>query len=109
MEFHSGLRSTGIIGTLHDSASVDLFSYQTTIDWGDGTSSSGTVKPSAAGLGPSNDHDVEGSHLYARAGTYTIRLHATDGPSIGDLSWHVDVSDPPALTTSVRTDRGRSG
>ena len=47
--------------------------YTATIDWGDSTSSAGTV--SGPNGGP---FDVSGTHDYAATGTYTISVHVAD-------------------------------
>lgn len=45
---------------------------QSTIDWGDGTSDTGTLVESAAG------GTISGSHVWDAAGDYTIRIELTD-------------------------------
>ncbi|HSH83476.1 MAG TPA: DUF5050 domain-containing protein, partial [Herpetosiphonaceae bacterium] len=60
------------------------------IEWGDGTSSPGTVSQSSgSGL-------VSGSHTYSVAGTYTLELTVTDGEGAADseVFQYVVVYDP---------------
>jgi hypothetical protein len=54
--------------------------FTATIDWGDGTTSPGTV------TGPSGGHfTVSGSHVYATGGPHTIKVHIVDdGSSTAD-------------------------
>jgi hypothetical protein len=47
--------------------------FTATIDWGDGTSSDGTV------AGGNGSYTVSGSHPYAADGPYTVRVHVVDG------------------------------
>ena len=60
--------------------------FTATIDWGDGTSSHGSV----AGSGGS--YTVSGSHAYAADGPYTVRVHVTDdGGSTADAASYLVV------------------
>ncbi len=53
--------------------------FMATIDWGDGTSSNGTVS------GSGGSYSVSGSHSYAADGPYTVRVHVADaGGSAAD-------------------------
>jgi hypothetical protein len=59
----------------------DTQTYQATIDWGDGTTTSGTV--SRSGLVVANipsyvPLDIFGNHTYAQPGTYEIHVSLTD-------------------------------
>lgn len=49
--------------------------YSATIDWGDGTTSSGTIFLRPAGMG---HFEVHGAHRYASAGTYTVTVTIVD-------------------------------
>ena len=51
--------------------------YTTTIDWGDATSSPGTIT-GGPGSGP---YTVSGSHTYTSTGTFTVTTQVTDHPS----------------------------
>lgn len=50
--------------------------FAATIDWGDGTSSAGTI--SGGGACSSFDYKFSGSHTYAAGGTYTVTVTVTD-------------------------------
>ncbi len=75
--------------------------YSATIDWGDGTTSSGTIQPDPKNLGR---YEVVGQHLYTEDGVYTDRIAITDtqgarptGPVVGTVT----VQDAPLSGTSV--------
>ncbi len=51
---------------------ADAGDFSARIDWGDGTSTAGTVSAAAGGF------DVTGSHTYAAAGTFTVTTSITD-------------------------------
>ncbi|MGH7138219.1 MAG: DUF4214 domain-containing protein, partial [Pirellulales bacterium] len=56
--------------------------FQATIDWGDGTTSSGTITVALDVLPPSVDRtiwSVYGSHTYAQPRSYSIRVSLTEG------------------------------
>lgn len=87
-----------------EDADGDLVSVS--VDWGDGTSSSGTPKP------PGQPHSF--NHTWPLAGTYTVTARARDehgavsGPSAAHL---LTITGPPAITLrtppylqNVRTD-----
>jgi predicted extracellular nuclease len=58
-----------------DADSLDT--HSATIEWGDGTSSAGTVtEPGAAGSGSGGT--VSGTHTYTAAGFYTVKVTVTD-------------------------------
>lgn len=57
-----------------------------TIDWGDGTSSTGTV------TGAGGSYTVNGSHTYSQDGPYTVKVHiADDGGSTADATTYLVV------------------
>jgi hypothetical protein len=58
--------------------------YAATVDWGDGTTSPGTIAADGAGF------DVNGTHVYAQLGPYTVTVHACDvGGACADASSNV--------------------
>jgi PKD repeat protein len=70
----AGTAFTGAVATFTDAAPLEAdASYSATIDWGDGTSSAGSI---AAGV-------VSGNHTYASAGspTLTVTVHDEGGAS----------------------------
>lgn len=68
-----GAVASGTVATFTD---PDIFAtaseYSATIEWGDGSSSTGTVS------GSGGSFSVEGSHTYAEEGSYTITVGITD-------------------------------
>ncbi|HEV3342297.1 MAG TPA: alkaline phosphatase family protein, partial [Pirellulales bacterium] len=68
---------TGQLATFIDTVDPndnDPFDYSATIDWGDGTTTQGTV----AGSGGAAGFSVTGSHSYANEGIHTATLTITD-------------------------------
>ena len=82
--FHAteGSAFTGVTATFTDTDANTASSYTTTIDWGDGQTSAGTVAPNAFG-----GFDVIGTHTYGEFGTYAyaVTVTAPDG-RIGNAS-----------------------
>ncbi len=75
--------SVGVSATFTDPDAGDT--HTATVDWGDGSSSTGTV-----GSGT-----VSGSHSYAAAGVYTLKLTVSDGKvADSEIFQYVVVYDP---------------
>ena len=69
-----GATFTGTVATVTDpTVTSTAAEYSAAIDWGDGSSSAGTVSGPTGGPFP-----VSGSHTYAEEGTYTIKVTITD-------------------------------
>jgi hypothetical protein len=67
---------SGIVATFTDTNPSALASdFATTINWGDGTTTSGTVTGATGG-----PFTVTGSHTYERAGTFSVTVTAADDP-----------------------------
>lgn len=64
-----------VVATFTASPTTPLSTLSAQVDWGDGTSSAGTVAARAAG-----GFEVRGTHTYAAPGDYTIRTTVT-GPA----------------------------
>jgi PKD repeat protein len=84
--------------------------WQWELDWGDGTTETGSVSSASAA--------ITGRHAYAAAGTYTVRLTVTDKDGgTGTAERIVRVSEPPVPAVPVRivtfgdsnTDNGWNG
>ena len=72
----AGRPLSGTVATLTDANPLALPSdFTTTINWGDGTTTSGTVTGPEGGPFP-----VTGSHTYKPAGTFTVTITAADDP-----------------------------
>jgi len=83
-----GAELSGTVATFTDpDASATADQYSATIEWGDGTESSGTVS------GSGGEFSVSGSHTYAEEGSYTVTT------KIGD----VDNPSNTAIATSTAT------
>jgi uncharacterized repeat protein (TIGR01451 family) len=95
-----GAAFSGPVATLVDAnsnATIDDFSA--TIQWGDGTSSVGTVMPNANG-----GFDVAGGHTYAQAGTQQVTVSVNDtGGASRTLTSQVNVEDAALSAFSVAT------
>jgi RHS repeat-associated protein len=73
--------------------------FSATIEWGDGTSSSGAV------AGADQGAQVSGSHTYKHAGTYLITTHVKyDGVVSEDLIATIVVSEPALTVASTSFD-----
>jgi len=75
-QFPAGFPLSGVVGTfVGANANATVGEFSSTVNWGDGTTSSGTVtQPGGAG----SAFDVSGSHTYAAAGTFAITVTAHD-------------------------------
>src|SRR5262249_14922109 len=83
-------------------ATADIFTAA--IDWGDGTTSAGTIQPNIYG-----GFDVVGQHAYAAAGTYTVHVGLADiyGSSLAvDATAYVSAA---AQATTASQGRGLTG
>src|SRR5262249_56532966 len=58
--------------------------YTATIDWGDMTTSAGTVTQPG---GPGTDYTVSGSHTYAEAGAFPIAVRVTEDAGAVDTGF----------------------
>jgi probable HAF family extracellular repeat protein len=70
----AGVPFTGTVATLTDLPSGDIASdFDVKIDWGDGTTSAGTLQTTAAGK-----FDVRGSHTWATTGNKSVVVTVTE-------------------------------
>jgi hypothetical protein len=72
----------GAVADLHDgNPSAPLSDFTAMIDWGDGTTSNGTVS------GGGGDYSVAGAHTYTSTGYYDVNVHVDDvGGSSADTT-----------------------
>lgn len=85
-----GFPFTGVVAEFSDTSAQCL----ATIDWGDGTTSAGTVQANPGGW-----YDVIGTHTYTDPGTYTLSITITD-PAGNDsvaISATATVSNPAVV------------
>jgi ELWxxDGT repeat protein len=78
-----------VVSFLDPGGSDPVAHYTASIDWGDGTSSAGTVGPSGYFL------RAYGNHTYAQAGSYTVRVTVADGAGPVTATEAVQVADAP--------------
>ena len=78
--------------------------FTATIDWGDSTSSAGTVAASGTGF------TAQGSHTYAHAGTYTVTVTVTDvGGSTASATDSTTITAPPLTAGTLTIGAGVEG
>jgi hypothetical protein len=84
-----------VVGTFTDQQKETLGSYTATIQWGDGTTSAGTVTD------PPGTLHVSGSHTYANAGSYgmTVTLIDTGGTTFTTALASVTIDPATPATT----------
>jgi len=85
-----GETQTALVGWFADgNPNAKATDFKVTINWGDGTSSSGRLVPQSSGW-----FDVYGDHLYAKLGTYNVQIAIHDvGGSTGSASSTLTVQD----------------
>ncbi len=102
------LLSNVTVATFNDANPTSTASdFTATIDWGDGTPTTiGTiVQPGGVGT----PFDVEGTHAYAKPGTYATKVVVTDvGGSVVSIPGTATVTDP-ALTGTARSFTAQEG
>ena len=80
--------------------------YSATIDWGDGSSSPGTIS------GGGGSFTVDGSHTYADEGTYTITVTITDVDNPSNSATVTDsatIADAPLTAGALTLSGGTEG
>jgi hypothetical protein len=82
----AGAFSGAVASFIDTDTATSASGFTATIDWGDGTSSSGTV------VGSSGSFTVSGSHTYATTGPYTPQVTLTD-KAPGTATATVDVGE----------------
>ncbi len=93
-----GLPFSGTVATFTD-ANPKFFSsdFTATIDWGDGTTSAGSISQQA---GSGSPFIVAGSHTYAEFGGYPLSVTVQDPDAGIDTVGNVDVSQDPGYQAS---------
>jgi uncharacterized repeat protein (TIGR01451 family) len=85
-----GALFTGMVATFTDDDPAGTATdYTADIEWGDGTTSTGTVSAIAGGF------QVTGSHTYAEEGQYAVSVVIADHPSTAVTTQQVTVQDAP--------------
>ena len=85
-------------------------SFTATIDWGDGTISTGVISTTPGAVGVLTTGSVAGNHTYSVPGSYTVQVTvADDDGGSSSTSFAVDVADIPASLgpiDSISADEG---
>jgi streptogramin lyase len=90
----SGLTLSPTLATFTDPAlNANVADYTSSVDWGDGTSSTGL----AVHQGASGAFTVGGSHMYATAGTYQVSV------TINDIVGGTQSPPPPSSSLVVKS------
>jgi hypothetical protein len=96
-----GAEVNGTVATFTDpDTSATASEYSASIEWGDGTTSSGTVS------GGSGSFSVSGGHTYADEGTYPVAVKITDVDNSGNTattSSTASIGDAALSATGVST------
>jgi len=95
----AGVEFSGDVGTYSLAQGYDAEVTGATIDWGDGTTSSGTVTGD-----PTSSGDIAGTHTYSSAGTYTITITASgtgQAPGVGPVSESESATATATVITAV--------
>jgi hypothetical protein len=90
-----GLQFSGVVANFFDPTAPSHPTYKVKIDWGDGTSSDGSVTDTGK-----NHWDVNGQHTYAEEGHYDLHVAIAGGSGGGTTGPTAEVSDAP-LTAKV--------
>ncbi|HEY1591105.1 MAG TPA: PKD domain-containing protein [Solirubrobacteraceae bacterium] len=102
-----GASASNTVATFTDAnAGAPVSDFTVTIDWGDGTTSAGTVS------GSGGKFTVSGTHAYAEEGTYTVKVSIKDdGGSTAAATDTAKVSDAPltATASAIHPVEGASG
>jgi ELWxxDGT repeat protein len=97
---------TGTVATFTDPAGAQpVGTYNAQVDWGDGSSSTGTVASTPQGL------VIAGSHTYAEEGTYTVTVSIAKGGGLpNQVTATMKVADAPiwAGREFLRTTEGKA-
>jgi hypothetical protein len=74
----AGAPFSGVVASFTDSDGDKLANFSATLDWGDGTTTSGTLAANSSG-----GFNVSGNHTYATHGPFTLKVgvNDTDGTS----------------------------
>ena len=85
----AGTPTTGTVATITDpNTSATASAYSATINWGDGTTSAGTI------TGGNGSFNVTGNHTYSTAGTYPVAVTIT---SVGTSQGSSTVTDSATI------------
>jgi hypothetical protein len=83
-----------------------VYGYTASIDWGDGSTSAGTITRTSAAGADVGTFSVSGSHAYAEEGTYTVTTTVKDaatGFTIATTTSTAIVADAPLTAGAIST------
>ncbi len=93
----AGVPFTGKIATLNDLPSGDKASdFDVKINWGDGTTSAGTLQTTSAGK-----FDVRGSHTWATTGTKSVVVTVTENGSASGQGHTINITSNKNFSGTV--------
>lgn len=105
-----GVSLTGVVATFTDSGGGEpVGNYTPTIDWGDGTTTSGTI--GAVGSPSGVTFTVTGTHTYALSGSYPLTVTIADEGGAQTIAQGLAVITPAPLVatgTAVATTEGQA-
>ena len=79
-------------------------SYSAPINWGDGTTSVGTITSTTGGPGTPTTGTVTGSHVYSIPGQYTVTVNVNDGLATGLDTLQVEVTNYPSTDSQATSE-----
>jgi predicted alpha-1,2-mannosidase len=83
----TGSAISATLGTFVASAKSTSSDYSASIDWGDGSTSAGTIT-----AGQLNSYSIRGTHSYAKPGYYRVAVSVTDGQKTATADVGITVS-----------------
>jgi Domain of unknown function (DUF4214) len=98
LHFTESAAFNGPVATFHDTTPAAATDYTATINWGDQTTSPGTVTDNGNG-----DFTVSGSHTYNTSGDFSLQTQIHDNADNTDLTvgGTVTVADAPIQATGI--------
>jgi hypothetical protein len=93
---------SGTVANFHDPDPMSTpAEYNATIDWGDSSSSTGTITPTGTSSS-GNDFAVSGTHTYAEEGTYTVKVTITDVDNTSNSATAISTANVADATLSSK-------
>jgi Bacterial Ig-like domain len=96
----AGQSFTGLVGAFTQFAGAPPSAFDATIDWGDGSTSTGVITSDPTVTG---QFDVSGTHTYANFGAYSIMVtvNLTGTTTTGTLTNTATIADVPLSGTAI--------
>lgn len=101
-----GIPVSGTVATFTDGtlllACTNASAYQATIDWGDGSTTAGSVSQAPSALLGACNYNVAGSHTYAEAAGFTVSVTVTGpGGTINTGARTATIADVPLSAAGI--------